>query len=42
VALVVVVGLTLVSAADYFRRFWKDVVRAPTRSEPGAGGNGPK
>jgi CDP-diacylglycerol--glycerol-3-phosphate 3-phosphatidyltransferase len=41
VALVVVVGLTLVSAADYFRRFWKDVVRAPTRTEPGAG-NGPK
>ena len=42
VALVVVVGLTLVSAVDYFRRFWKDVVRAPTRTEPGAGGNGPK
>jgi len=27
-ALVVVVAVTLVSGADYFRRFWKDVVRS--------------
>ena len=28
VALAVVVGLTLYSGADYFRRFWKDVLRS--------------
>jgi CDP-diacylglycerol--glycerol-3-phosphate 3-phosphatidyltransferase len=41
VALVVVVALTLVSGADYFLRFWKDVVRAPGRPEPGSGAAGP-
>jgi CDP-diacylglycerol--glycerol-3-phosphate 3-phosphatidyltransferase len=35
IALWVVVGLTLVSGADYFIRFWRDVVRAPQR-EPSA------
>lgn len=29
VALAVVVGLAVVSGADYFLRFWKDVVRTP-------------
>ena len=33
VALVVVVAVTLVSGADYFRRFWKDVVRGTGRGE---------
>ncbi len=28
-ALWVVVAMALISAVDYFRRFWKDVVRAP-------------
>jgi CDP-diacylglycerol--glycerol-3-phosphate 3-phosphatidyltransferase len=41
VALVVVVVVTLVSGADYFRRFWKDVVRAPGRPEPGNGAPSP-
>jgi len=27
------VGLALWSGADYFVRFWRDVVRAPVRSE---------
>ena len=31
VALWVVVALTLISGADYFVRFWRDVVRAPQR-----------
>jgi CDP-diacylglycerol--glycerol-3-phosphate 3-phosphatidyltransferase len=31
IALWVVVGLTLISGADYFIRFWRDVVRAPQR-----------
>jgi CDP-diacylglycerol--glycerol-3-phosphate 3-phosphatidyltransferase len=30
-ALAVVVAVTLLSGADYFRRFWKDVVRGPGR-----------
>ena len=34
VALWVVVSLTLLSGADYFWRFWRQVVRAPERSEP--------
>jgi CDP-diacylglycerol--glycerol-3-phosphate 3-phosphatidyltransferase len=34
VALWVVVILTLVSGGDYFWRFWRQVVRAPERSEP--------
>ena len=44
VALVVVVAVTLVSGADYFHRFWKDVVRGPSRAGPGNGeaGAGPK
>jgi CDP-diacylglycerol--glycerol-3-phosphate 3-phosphatidyltransferase len=44
VALVVVVAVTLVSGADYFHRFWKDVVRGPSRVGPGNGevGAGPK
>lgn len=33
VALAVVVGLAVWSGADYFLRFWRDVVRAPVRSE---------
>jgi CDP-diacylglycerol--glycerol-3-phosphate 3-phosphatidyltransferase len=33
VALAVVVGLALWSGADYFVRFWRDVVRAPVRSD---------
>jgi hypothetical protein len=32
VALAVVVVLTLVSGADYFLRFWRDVLRGPSRS----------
>jgi CDP-diacylglycerol--glycerol-3-phosphate 3-phosphatidyltransferase len=32
-AFAVVVGLTLVSGAEYFRRFWRGVVRTPTRTE---------
>ena len=39
VALAVVVAVTLVSGADYFLRFWKDVVRAPGRAD-GAGDPG--
>jgi CDP-diacylglycerol---glycerol-3-phosphate 3-phosphatidyltransferase len=35
-ALGVVVAITLVSGADYFRRFWKDVVRGPGRPPDGA------
>jgi phosphatidylglycerophosphate synthase len=31
IALCVVVGLTLASGADYFIRFWREVVRAPQR-----------
>jgi CDP-diacylglycerol--glycerol-3-phosphate 3-phosphatidyltransferase len=31
VALAVVVVLTLVSGGDYFRRFWRDVLRGPSR-----------
>lgn len=44
VALVVVVAVTLVSGADYFHRFWKDVVRGPSRAGGGNGeaGAGPK
>jgi CDP-diacylglycerol--glycerol-3-phosphate 3-phosphatidyltransferase len=34
IALWIVVGLTLVSGADYFIRFWRDVVRAPQRGSP--------
>jgi CDP-diacylglycerol--glycerol-3-phosphate 3-phosphatidyltransferase len=41
VALAVVVALTLVSGADYFLRFWKDVVRAPGRPESGPGAPDP-
>ena len=33
--LAAVVAVTLLSGADYFLRFWKDVVRAPARGEPG-------
>jgi phosphatidylglycerophosphate synthase len=33
VALWVVVILTLLSGADYFWRFWRQVVRAPEKSE---------
>ena len=33
VAFAVVVALTVVSGADYFRRFWRDVVRTPPRVE---------
>ena len=40
VALWVVVVLTLVSGADYFWRFWRQVVRAPTRGA-GRGRRGP-
>jgi len=32
-AFAVVVALTVVSGGDYFRRFWRDVVRAPSRGE---------
>jgi CDP-diacylglycerol---glycerol-3-phosphate 3-phosphatidyltransferase len=32
-ALAVVVGVTLVSGADYFRRFWQDVLRGPARGD---------
>jgi CDP-diacylglycerol--glycerol-3-phosphate 3-phosphatidyltransferase len=38
VALAVVVAVTLLSGADYFRRFWKDVVRASSRIDSGTGG----
>ena len=41
VALVVVVAVTLLSGADYFLRFWKDVVRAPARADPGKDAPGP-
>lgn len=44
VALVIVVAVTLLSGADYFHRFWKDVVRGPSRGGPGNGeaGAGPR
>jgi CDP-diacylglycerol---glycerol-3-phosphate 3-phosphatidyltransferase len=43
VALAVVVLVTLVSGADYFLRFWKDVVRGPGRTdEAGEPGSGPR
>jgi len=35
VALAVVVAVTLVSGADYFRLFWKDVVRGSARGDDG-------
>ena len=35
VALAVVVAVTLVSGADYFRLFWKDVVRGSARGDEG-------
>jgi len=35
VALAVVVAVTLVSGADYFRLFWKDVVRGSARGDGG-------
>jgi hypothetical protein len=40
---VVVVAVTLVSGGDYFHRFWKHVVRGPSRTDPGNGeaGAGP-
>jgi CDP-diacylglycerol--glycerol-3-phosphate 3-phosphatidyltransferase len=42
VALAVVVVVTLLSGADYFRRFWQDVLRAPGRTDgPGDTGAGP-
>ena len=43
-ALVIVVAVTLLSGADYFHRFWKDVVRGPSRVGAGNGevGAGPK
>lgn len=37
VALGVVVAVTLASGADYFLRFWKDVVRIAPRAERGPG-----
>ena len=40
VALWVVVVLTLVSGADYFRRFWRQVVRAPAREGRREGDSG--
>jgi hypothetical protein len=43
VALAAVVLVTLVSGADYFLRFWKDVVRSPGRTdEAGEPGSGPR
>ena len=43
VALAAVVLVTLVSGADYFLRFWKDVVRGPARTdEAGEPGSGPR
>lgn len=40
VALVIVVAVTLLSGADYFHRFWKDVVRASSRGGAGNGEGG--